>query len=53
MRPNISDLLESVNKTVMSVSIPIVQRPGDTQALWETAASWLTRSSSVEAGTFF
>lgn len=39
MRPNISDLLEGINKTVMSVSIPIVQRSGDMQALWEMASS--------------
>lgn len=39
MRPNISDLLDGINKTVMSVSIPIVQRSGDMQALWEMASS--------------
>lgn len=39
MRPNISDLLDAINRSIMSVSMPIVQRSGDMQALWETAIS--------------
>lgn len=37
MRPNIHELLDGINKTIMSRAMPIVQRSGDMEALWELA----------------
>ena len=37
MRPNIDELLDGINKTIMSKAIPIVQKSGDMDALWELA----------------
>jgi hypothetical protein len=37
MRPNIGELLDGINKTIMSRAMPIVQRSGDMEALWELA----------------
>jgi hypothetical protein len=37
MRPNIAELMDGINKTIMSRAMPIVQKSGDMEALWELA----------------
>jgi hypothetical protein len=39
MRPNIAELLEGTNRTIMSTAICAVQRTGDRQGLMEIAAA--------------
>ena len=39
MRPSLAELLAAIHRTILSVSIPIVQKSGEMDSLWEIATS--------------
>ena len=38
MRPNLAELLSGINRTILTFAIPIVQKSGEMDSLWEIAS---------------